>query len=95
MSENLTCPKCGTGMRCYERNRVVVDHCPGCGGIFLDRGELERLTEAESTFYSKTEPSSHQAPPPHRERRDQGHPGQARGKKKKNPTSFLADFLEF
>lgn len=70
MTDALTCPKCESGMRSYEHNRIVVDHCDNCGGLFLDRGELERLVEAESSFYSKTEPSHHQAPPPHQERRD-------------------------
>lgn len=37
-------------MRSYERNGVVVDQCTECRGIFLDRGELERLVEAESRF---------------------------------------------
>ena len=41
MTTTLTCPKCGSSMRQYERNRVLVDQCTGCGGLFLDRGELE------------------------------------------------------
>jgi Zn-finger nucleic acid-binding protein len=40
-------------MRSYERNGVLVDQCTGCKGIFLDRGELERLTEAENTYYER------------------------------------------
>ncbi|HMT04609.1 MAG: zf-TFIIB domain-containing protein [Solirubrobacterales bacterium] len=94
MTDALTCPKCGSDMRSYERNQVVVDQCTGCGGLFLDRGELERLVEAESSFYSQTQPPpSQQAPPPHQERRydDRGsHKG-----KKKSKKSFLEDFLEF
>lgn len=38
-------------MRSYERNRVVVDQCTACGGLFLDRGELEALQNAESAYY--------------------------------------------
>jgi Zn-finger nucleic acid-binding protein len=34
-------------MRTYERNGVTVDQCTDCRGIFLDRGELERLVDAE------------------------------------------------
>ena len=45
---NLTCPKCQGEMRTYERNGVHVDQCGECRGIFLDRGELERLVTAES-----------------------------------------------
>ena len=43
----LTCPKCHVAMRTYERNGVHVDQCADCRGIFLDRGELERLVDAE------------------------------------------------
>jgi len=49
----LTCPKCGGDMRSYERNGVVVDQCADCRGLFLDRGELERLVEAEGRHYSR------------------------------------------
>ena len=42
----MICPKCGAEMRMYERNGVTVDQCTGCRGVFLDRGELERLIES-------------------------------------------------
>ncbi|HEX2221142.1 MAG TPA: zf-TFIIB domain-containing protein [Candidatus Limnocylindria bacterium] len=47
----LRCPKCDAPMRMYERNGVHVDRCTECGGIFLDRGELDRLITAESAYY--------------------------------------------
>lgn len=47
----LTCPKCQSPMRTYERNNVTVDQCTGCSGLFLDRGELERLMQAEDARY--------------------------------------------
>jgi Zn-finger nucleic acid-binding protein len=34
-------------MRTYERSGITVDQCADCRGIFLDRGELERLVDAE------------------------------------------------
>lgn len=52
MTVPLTCPKCASPMRSYERNRVLVDQCTGCGGVFLDRGELESLQTAEAQFYA-------------------------------------------
>ncbi|WP_432884220.1 zf-TFIIB domain-containing protein [Kribbella sp. CA-245084] len=39
-------------MRSYERNGVTVDQCGECRGIFLDRGELERLVDAELQYNS-------------------------------------------
>ena len=52
-TQALTCPKCGGEMRSYERNGVVVDQCTECRGIFLDRGELERLVDAEGAHYER------------------------------------------
>ena len=46
----LTCPKCQGSMRTYERSGITVDQCTECRGIFLDRGELERLVDAEAAF---------------------------------------------
>ena len=43
--QNMTCPKCRGAMTSYERSGVVVDQCTECRGIFLDRGELERLLD--------------------------------------------------
>ena len=40
-------------MRSFERSGIHVDQCTQCRGVFLDRGELERLVEAEGTHYSE------------------------------------------
>jgi uncharacterized protein len=67
VTETLTCPKCGSEMRSYERNGVVVDQCTECRGIFLDRGELKRLVDAEGSYYereqSKPRSEEHSARP--------------------------------
>lgn len=49
---SLLCPKCNNVMNQYERNGVVVDQCTECRGLFLDRGELERLVQAENVWYA-------------------------------------------
>jgi uncharacterized protein len=46
----MTCPKCRGEMRTYERSGVTIDQCGECRGIFLDRGELEKLFEAEANW---------------------------------------------
>jgi Zn-finger nucleic acid-binding protein len=46
----LTCLKCDGPMRTYARNGITIDQCTVCHGIFLDRGELERLITAESSY---------------------------------------------
>jgi Zn-finger nucleic acid-binding protein len=49
----LTCPKCHGAMRSYERNGVTIDQCTECRGIFLDRGELDRLIDAENAWHGE------------------------------------------
>jgi uncharacterized protein len=39
----LTCPNDGGGMQEINRNGVLIDVCPTCRGVWLDRGELEKL----------------------------------------------------
>jgi Zn-finger nucleic acid-binding protein len=59
----LTCPKCHGVMRSYERNGVTVDQCTECRGLFLDRGELDRLIDAENRWHGEPPPAA-AAPPP-------------------------------
>lgn len=52
--EDLICPKCQSKMRSYERSGVTLEQCTGCQGIFLDRGEFERLAQAEDVHYDSS-----------------------------------------
>jgi Zn-finger nucleic acid-binding protein len=65
----LMCPNCDASMQAVQRAAVEFDMCPQCRGVWLDRGELEKLMSME-----RGEP---QAAPPRlpdyeraRERRD-------------------------
>lgn len=49
----MTCPKCRAPMRSHKRNGVTIEQCTRCHGIFLDRGELEQLIGAESSFLGR------------------------------------------
>ncbi|NYH44104.1 hypothetical protein HNR22_003831 [Micromonospora jinlongensis] len=60
-------------MRQYERSGVVIDQCGECRGIFLDRGELEKLFEAEANWSRQQtggapqpaqQPAGYPPPPP-------------------------------
>ncbi|HET9516186.1 MAG TPA: zf-TFIIB domain-containing protein [Actinoplanes sp.] len=59
----MTCPKCHGDMRVYERSGVTVDQCTECRGIFLDRGELEKLFEAEANWNKQQAAANPQAAP--------------------------------
>jgi Zn-finger nucleic acid-binding protein len=61
----MTCPKCHGEMRQYERSGVTIDQCGECRGIFLDRGELEKLFDAEANWNQQhTAPAAAQQRPP-------------------------------
>jgi Zn-finger nucleic acid-binding protein len=51
-------------MRQYERSGIHVDQCTECRGIFLDRGELEGLVDAELRWANQSGTSAQAAPPP-------------------------------
>ncbi|WP_309627698.1 MULTISPECIES: zf-TFIIB domain-containing protein [Caulobacteraceae] len=42
----LLCPNCNTSMSAVSRQAVEFDMCPSCRGVWLDRGELEKLIAA-------------------------------------------------
>lgn len=42
----LRCPACDGPMRPVERRGVLIDICRDCRGVFLDRGELDKLLDA-------------------------------------------------
>ena len=42
----MKCPKCGADLEEIEMDHIMVDKCPGCGGIFFDKGELELMLKA-------------------------------------------------
>jgi Zn-finger nucleic acid-binding protein len=44
----MPCPKCATPMRTIERSGIHLETCPDCRGMFLDRGELDRLLDLET-----------------------------------------------
>lgn len=44
----LHCPKCGNSLEQAVIDEVTVDICPACHGIWLDDGELTKLTKAKS-----------------------------------------------
>ncbi|WP_292976604.1 zf-TFIIB domain-containing protein [Mycobacterium sp.] len=52
----LTCPRCSGTMITYERSDIEIDQCQNCRGVFLDRGELEKLMEAEQRHYQQPAP---------------------------------------
>ncbi len=41
----LLCPVCRVDLVMTERQNVEIDYCPKCRGVWLDRGELDKIIE--------------------------------------------------
>lgn len=44
----MTCPHCDVPLVTSERQGIEIDYCPTCRGIWLDRGELDKILERAS-----------------------------------------------
>lgn len=59
----MKCPVCNTvDLLMAERQGVEIDYCPQCRGIWLDRGELDKIIDRSATL-SPTPPSPSTPPP--------------------------------
>jgi hypothetical protein len=41
----MTCPVDGATLTMSERSGIEIDYCPTCRGVWLDRGELDKIIE--------------------------------------------------
>lgn len=79
----MNCPNCNTTLAVSERQGVEIDYCPRCRGVWLDRGELDKLIE-RAAF--REEPS------PRRDSKDRYEDDRGRPRKRE---SFLGDLFDF
>ncbi|KHK96071.1 hypothetical protein LK09_17205 [Microbacterium mangrovi] len=56
----MNCPVDGQTLVMSERSGIEIDYCPQCRGVWLDRGELDKIIER-----SASAPAQY-APPPQR-----------------------------
>ena len=45
MAEQMVCPVDRTPLVMSERQNIEIDYCPTCRGVWLDRGELDKIIE--------------------------------------------------
>ncbi|MCK8465038.1 zf-TFIIB domain-containing protein [Aliiroseovarius sp. S1339] len=59
----MKCPIDGTELKMSERQGVEIDYCPQCRGVWLDRGELDKIIEKATPAVVLPDPDP-VAPPP-------------------------------
>lgn len=48
----MRCPLCNVDLQMSERNGIEIDYCPTCRGVWLDRGELDKIIERSRNNYT-------------------------------------------
>lgn len=51
----MKCPNCQTDLVMSERSGIEIDYCPQCRGVWLDRGELDKIIERNAQSNINTE----------------------------------------
>jgi len=57
------CPRCGAMLTMSERQGIEIDYCPQCRGVWLDRGELDKIIERADAVRSSPPPQPAASPP--------------------------------
>jgi uncharacterized protein len=91
----MLCPLCKTSLTMSERQGIEIDYCPSCRGVWLDRGELDKILERSAgqpgAVSSQPPPQQQQpwnGPPP---QQHHGHDPRYRHKRRK---SFLEELFD-
>ena len=76
----MKCPADGSTLLMADRQGIEIDYCPECRGVWLDRGELDKLVEREQRARRRPWWTARVRPP--------------KPRKKKKMSSFLQDMME-
>ena len=93
----MQCPVCANPLRPVDRQGIEIDVCPQCRGVWLDRGELDKLIERTTAYYGgrrDDDSGEHRAverPPEGRPVEGYGHDPRYHKKKK----SFWGEMFDF
>ncbi|MDP5219320.1 zf-TFIIB domain-containing protein [Ruegeria sp. 2205SS24-7] len=81
----MRCPIDGSALVITDRSGVEIDYCPQCRGVWLDRGELDKIIDRSASY-------SAPPPPPQHSRDDRSDHGY---RKKKKRGGFLDELFDF
>lgn len=105
-TEPMRCPNCGSRLVELDRSEVLIDACPECRGVWLDRGELDRILDRErraasgvrddeEDFFEEMGGRARGGRPPQASREPYREPHHGGGYKKRKKRSLLEDLFDF
>ena len=93
--QGLLCPTCRVNLTMSERQGIEIDYCPQCRGVWLDRGELDKIIERSEGAGAPPPPRQAAPQPQYREPRYDDDRHYTKPYKKKSYTkSFLSDLFD-
>lgn len=106
--EPMRCPSCASRLVEVERSSVLIDACPSCRGVWLDRGELDKILvqerqigagDPDDDFLREVE-GRRKSRPEYRDREDEmgyrgGHGGSGQHGKGKRRRGMLDELFDF
>ena len=88
----MKCPTCkDTALVMSDRQGVEIDYCPQCRGVWLDRGELDKLIERSATMAPAPVANAAASTPPQFADSDYEHGRGAQGGRKRSWLSNIFD----
>ena len=93
----MNCPVCNVALTMTERQGVEIDYCQRCRGVWLDRGELDKIIERSFGDQPRHANEPRYEDRGHREDRShyKQHDEHYYGHKKKKKESFLSELFDF
>jgi Zn-finger nucleic acid-binding protein len=55
----MKCPNCNVSLVMTDRSGIEIDYCPDCRGVWLDRGELDKIIERSTPSTKSFEQDNH------------------------------------
>lgn len=91
----MQCPTDGTTLVMSERSGIEIDYCPQCRGVWLDRGELDKIIDRSLGQPAPQQQQQQQyAPPPPQQRPQQPYAPPQQGYYKKRKESWLSELFD-
>lgn len=91
---NMKCPNDQATLLITDRSGIEIDYCPECRGVWLDRGELDKLIERNRETPVAASRYDERPPAPSHKPYDDKHDDR-RPYRKKRRESFLEDLFDF
>ena len=101
----MNCPVCNLPLTMTDRQGVEIDYCQKCRGVWLDRGELDKIIErsfgatqqqhSQETHYEHPRHDTHHDTHRQQEHYYKSHDDDYNKHKKKKKESFLGELFDF